>query len=114
MTDPSQAGMKSGPLRAESRRSLRERSFFNRPRSAARSKASVAEAPPRPWLTGAALENSETGLAIRAGARGVVVVRTKTSPPPAARYHPRVADAAALTRELEEIGTQLAWVREYL
>jgi len=29
-------------------------------------------------------------------------------------YHPAVAERAAVERDLEEIGTQLAWVRDYL
>jgi hypothetical protein len=30
------------------------------------------------------------------------------------RYHPRMAERSAVERELAEIGTQLAWVRDYL
>ena len=33
---------------------------------------------------------------------------------PTRRYHHAMAERSAVERELEEIGTQLAWVRDYL
>ena len=41
-------------------------------------------------------------------------LRPQRGPCRPARYHHAMAERSAVERELEEIGTQLAWVRDYL